>query len=99
MLGVIEEEGAMGVGSGYNGPLYALDSLSLLDSGLPLPVHKPPTGLDKYQDIWKMNLVICFWPPLLLPRLQWTKMVCWKLADPGLVFLPQPGGNKERACG
>lgn len=62
MLGVIEEEGAMGVGSGYNGPLCALDSLSLLDFGLPLPVRKPPTGLDKYQDIWKINLVICFWP-------------------------------------
>lgn len=33
----------------------ALESLSLLDSGLPLPLHHPPTGRYKCQDIWKMN--------------------------------------------
>lgn len=47
MLGVIEEEGNMGVGGGHNGPLYALESLSLLDSGLSLPLRNPLTGLDK----------------------------------------------------
>lgn len=25
------------------------------DSGLPLPLHHPPTGLSKYQDIWKVQ--------------------------------------------
>lgn len=59
-----------GGGSGHNGPLYVLESLSLLDSGLLLPFCHPPTGLDKYQDIWKMNSFICFGPPLLLPKLQ-----------------------------
>lgn len=75
MLGVVEEEGDIWGGGGHNGPLCTLASLSLLDSGLPLSSQNPPTGMDKCQDVQKMHSAVCFWPPLLLPRLQWTTMV------------------------
>lgn len=85
MLRVGEEEGDR---EGHNGPLCAPDSLSLLDSGLPLPLCHPPTGLYKYQGMWKMNSessAFGFPPALFLPRSQGTTMAWWMLHGPSLV--------------
>lgn len=55
-----------------------LHSLSLLDSGLPLPLCHPPAGLYKHQDTWKMNSESSTFgipPTPFLPRSQGTTMV------------------------